>query len=817
MPMPTDVIRDARGTRARYSNRCVLILVALVGVIASYAAPALASTGSALPDGRQWELVTPINKHGSGIKAPPPEGGVVEASESGSALSYISSAPLGEAAEGNRSLEVVQNLAERSGGSWHSRDLSTRNATLGEFELGHTTEYEMFAGNLSTALVEPRGDTPLPPLAENADQEQTLYLRDDAGAAYTALVTPANTLPGSVFGQPGNKLEFRGASPQLEQVVFSSPEALTDEVATNDERRNLYEWDAGRLALVSVLPSGHPASEPGGALESEESELGWENEVVRNAISSDGTRVIWQTTQSGGHLYLRDMTSKETVQLDTPEAGLPEQTETPKPEFQGANEEGTRVFFTDVQRLTAGSHAEANAPDLYAAELVPGTHLAYKITDLTEDTNEEEPAKVKGLVLGYSSSGSYIYYVADGMLTPGAGQTRCQSEEAQCSLFMDHYDSTTGHWTTSLIATLSGNDGSDWGDPSGRLVSLTARVSPNGQYLAFMSQEQLTGYDNDDIATGIPDKEVFLYDAATNGLRCVSCNPSGEQPRGLADPAVDASIEAPLVDPAKIWQGKSLAASIPSWTPSNIRETFYQPRYLSNSGRVFFDAADALVPADSNQREDVYEYEPEGAEDGECNAGTQSASETYVQQTETEGEATGGAHAGVAAGCVALISAGSSSEESVFLDASVSGEDVFLLTTSQLTPEDNDGAFDIYDAHVCSASSPCPAASAASGPSCSSAETCRTGVSTQPVGTGEPASAIQTGNGNLVPAVVPAVTKPKAKAPTTAEKRAQALKVCKKLKAHKKRLTCERQTKKKYPLPSKASKSKASKSNRKGN
>ena len=39
-------------------------------------------------------------------------------------------------------------------------------------------------------------------------------------------------------------------------------------------------------------------------------------------------------------------------------------------------------------------------------------------------------------------------------------------------------------------------------------------------------------------------------------------------------------------------------------------------RYLSNSGRLFFDSADALVPQDVNGKEDVYEYEPPG--EGSC-------------------------------------------------------------------------------------------------------------------------------------------------------------------------------------------------------
>ena len=42
---------------------------------------------------------------------------------------------------------------------------------------------------------------------------------------------------------------------------------------------------------------------------------------------------------------------------------------------------------------------------------------------------------------------------------------------------------------------------------------MTSRVSPNGRYLAFMSDRSLTGYDNDDVneETGLhADEEVYL-------------------------------------------------------------------------------------------------------------------------------------------------------------------------------------------------------------------------------------------------------------------------------------------------------------------
>ena len=69
-------------------------------------------------------------------------------------------------------------------------------------------------------------------------------------------------------------------------------------------------------------------------------------------------------------------------------------------------------------------------------------------------------------------------------------------------------------------------------------------------------------------------------------------------------------------------------------------------------------------------------------------------------------------------GCVGLISSGTSAEESAFLDASENGDDVFFLTASRLVPQDVDTALDVYDAHVCSAASPCPPPSAAVTPAC---------------------------------------------------------------------------------------------------
>jgi hypothetical protein len=203
-----------------------------------------------------------------------------------------------------------------------------------------------------------------------------------------------------------------------------------------------------------------------------------------------------------------------------------------------------------------------------------------------------------------------------------------------------------------------------------------------------MSELPLTGYDNRDTRTGVRDDEVFLYDAEAGGgagkLICASCNPSGGRPVGVYD---EGTFEKGLkVDPGGGGDvGLTLAAVTPYWIDNGQQEELYDPRYLSDSGRLLFDAADSLVPQDSNGAFDVYEFEfPRGP--------GQPASDNCTVGGPDFSSSSGG--------CVSLISSGTSPEESVFLDASDSGDDVFFTTESSLAPKDIDGAVDVYDARI---------------------------------------------------------------------------------------------------------------------
>jgi len=199
---------------------------------------------------------------------------------------------------------------------------------------------------------------------------------------------------------------------------------------------------------------------------------------------------------------------------------------------------------------------------------------------------------------------------------------------------------------------------------------------------------------------------------------------------------------------------------------------------VSNEGRLLFNSPDALVPADGNGKNDVYQYEPNGL--GSCASST---------------------------GCVGLISSGSSDRESAFLEAGASGEDVFFLTAAALVPNDINGAYDVYNAHVCTPTSPCVEAQAGSDFECESASACHgTPPTSAPAISTAPTTS--TGPSGNTPRIT-VLSEQSAKAPTVkkpltrSQKLAKALKACKKIKAKSKRKSCERQAHKKYGPTSK--------------
>jgi hypothetical protein len=651
------------------------------------------ATGAGLPDDRAYEMVSPPGKNSAELGVPTKAGGFggalgfsvrpQQAASSGVAVTYASATAFGEA-EGAPG--ASQYLSKRGSSGWSTENIGPR------FEESYFRDPLVgFSSDLSNAAV----IVLEPPLTGDADQElPNIYRRDNEAGAYTALTTEP-PLPGISVPKSKYCLSYGGASTDFSRVAFAAKGALIpgDPVA---DGFNLYEWSAtDGLHLVSRLPNGDPATPQtntgfGGL--SGESFCNMSTSLMRHAISANGSRIFW--TLQGNYVGAEEplfarLGGTETVQIDAPNQGVA--SPGGRGRYEDASANGSKVFFTDTERLTADSTALAEHPDLYRYDF--GRPQGERLTDLSSDPSET--ADVAG-VLGDSEDGSYVYFVAKGALTGAEENANHEkAQPGQSNLFAWHEGEGL-----RFIATLSAEDATDW---SRRPDFQTARVTPDGRGLAFLSTASLTGYDNaiangssscgisagnQTLGAGCP--EVYVYDFQNAQLSCASCDPSGARPLG--------------------------AAAVPTWSTP-----YEQPRYLSDDGlRLFFETADALDLHDTNGKRDVYEFERAGL--GSCS----SESPTFSPASR---------------GCLYLISSGASGDESYLIDASTTGGDVFISTRQALSPRDEDERYDIYDARVGGSETPLSPASPCSGEACRPGET-RPGVAA-------PGSASFAGNGNL--------------------------------------------------------------------
>jgi hypothetical protein len=763
------------------------------------------ATVTVLPDGRQWELVSPVDKHG-GILHGIQSGSLPQAAADGSAVTYGAVGPTEDGAKGYVTLDQV--LSVRGSAGWSSSDISVPHSAAVGVIAGAPDEYQFFSNDLSVGLLAPDGPfTSLAPEVFPQDTERTPYIRDNAtcatapGTCYRPLLVGcpavgepcpesveenADVSPGTKFGGSAkenfSEARIQGATPDLSHAIFSSGVLLAPPPHSGENPvRTLYEWSAGAAAAesletISIKPDGTLAR--AGA-------LGDENLIARDAVSGDGSHVVW-SEELGGDLYERDVPDKSTIQLDVPEVGCGACGGSPSAVFQDASRDGSTVFFTDSQRLTEDAGEAPGLPDLYACEVIEEVGKPHcRLTDLTPAAvGSGEGADVQGSVLGTSQDGSVVYFVANGVLASGASQGDCHENTAPvgagCNLYVVHRHGTA--WGGPMfVATLDGGDWPTWNGESadgsasagGGLSALTASVSGDGRFAAFMSERSLTGYDNRDAATGKPDEEVFVYDDMTGKLDCASCNPTGARPLGTPFGKIREGGEEGLSD-KHLWpDGQGIAASLPGWTAIDNSKALWQSRFLTDEGRLFFDSSDALVPQDVNGKVDVYEYELAGV--GDCTADAPTFRATV-------------------AGCVGLISSGASGGESDFVEAGKTGDDVFFLTRERLVSDDIDSAVDLYDAHVCSSGSPCRQPVTVV-PACTTADACRAEPTPQPSLFGAPSSTAFEGTGNVPsPEAKVAI---KSKALTPAQKLARALVSCQK--KHKRaRAGCVRQARRRY-------------------
>jgi hypothetical protein len=573
--------------------------------------------GLGLPDGRAYELVSPVEKHGGQVfPAEPLTSSCVGLEcKPGFAFNHfpMQSAPDGSSVvyEGDAfSFDegaVIENsyISRRDSSGWQTVNLTP--ARLQSKGSGGNGGFLAFDADLSEALL---GQTRFPLVPEAPAGYGNLYLQPSVNPlALNPLLAeaPPNRSPG--FGFNSLRLSYGGASADLSRIFFTANDALTEEapfapaaVDGGEGKDNLYEWSGGQLALVNVAPD-NATSTPGAVFGSgtllSSPGVGAPDNVIGHAISDDGRRVFWSS--ASGQVYVRE--DGETTRELTDHAGR----------FLTASADGSKVLLSDGCLYDVDAEA---------------------CEDLTQGNG--------GFlgVAGYSDDFSHVYFVDSAVLTGEEENEHGDKAEAGKPNLYAHEEGDLAFVATLDQSSGGQSDASDWDKAEARR---TAEASPDGRWLAFVSRARLTGFDSSCAnGTFLCRSEVFLYDSATGDLRCPSCTPSGASPLG--------------------------SSGLPRFLTGG--NTLSQPRYLSNSGRLFFDSQDSLNPADTNGRvEDVYELEPGGV--GGCNR---------------------------AAGCVSLISAGRFGVDSNFLAADPSGKNVFFTTRDRLVPADKDELIDLYDA-----------------------------------------------------------------------------------------------------------------------
>jgi NHL repeat len=601
-----------------------------------------------LPDGRGYELVSPGLKNNAEVGLPAISGGLLEAnfariqaaSGSGEAFTYTSwtSFNASEAAPGTN-----QYLSRRTAAGWGTENISPLGFSANPLE----PPYRGFTPDLDFAAFAVDG----PPLTPEVQKgfEKNLYLRDNQTGQLRALITEAPQVGPAERFCTG----FAGASLDGKHAFFTASGALAGAPVGKGKSLyefSLYEWSAALgLRLASVLPDGAPATpnENTGFGATPPSSCNMGQAIIAHAVSRDGSVAFWSYggNYSGAKkpLFAR-IDGTETVELDAKEIG---ENAGKGPSgggrFWTASTDGSKAFFTAPGKLTKDAGAEGQ---LYRYDTEART-----LTDLTPGA---VATGVRG-VIGASEDGSYVYFVATGALTGEEENPAHQKAVAGANnLYLYHQGEGL-----RFIANLSSDDSSDW-DPTP--VQASARLTPDGRYLAFLSNntESLSGYNNvvlqgehcqperyeNGLVNGPLCSEAYLYGADAGTLTCVSCNPSGSRPTG--------------------------PVTLPGWS-----NPYQGPRYLSDDGqRLFLESRDALSGSDENERRDVYEFERAGK--GACSA----ESPTFVLDS---------------GGCLSLLSSGKNTDESYLLDASADGRDAFIATRQPLLAADLNENYDIYD------------------------------------------------------------------------------------------------------------------------
>jgi hypothetical protein len=394
---------------------------------------------------------------------------------------------------------------------------------------------------------------------EAAPGTSNVYLREADGSY--RLVTPGAP-PNDYFFSP----KVVATSRDLDHIVLSiwGPGELTPDTPPGAPQV-LYDWDAatGQLSLVG--------KEPNGSAFTESVEIAWPpgtsgyNYMRWNPVTADGSRILFTVRFAALNRLYQRVDGTSTTWISESQRTVPDPLGPKEAEFRYASTDGTRVFFSSAEKLTDDATTGPNdeGKDLYLYDTASGV-----LTDITVDGADEAGAQVQG-VLGGAEDGSRLYFVAKGVLAPGA-------TAGQDNLYVWTDDGSSAGSVEFVAAEV---DSTNWKQAAIFFFNVPSRVTPDGSTLLFVADSSPTGYPDGGHYQG------YVYDAEADQLVCATCNPSGATATTDALPVGTGEFVYPAAHP------------------------------LTDDGRkVFFTSAERLAPGDDNAVHDTYEFDAETGE-----------------------------------------------------------------------------------------------------------------------------------------------------------------------------------------------------------
>jgi hypothetical protein len=373
--------------------------------------------------------------------------------------------------------------------------------------------------------------------------------------------------------------------------------------------------------------------------------------------------------------------------------------------FAAGSSDGSNVFFTTKDPLVPGD-TDRGFPDVYErafdAEAGVEAYVTRELSTGPTGGNDAYPAFFQGA----SADGGEVLFSTEEPLVP-----------ADVDHAVDVYVYSRGAGTTLVSRGSASCEGGGCGN--GPRNATFNGVTPGGGAVFFQTVESLTPEDTDEAA------DLYVRDLE-------------------AEPPTTALVS------------RAAASCETGGCGNGLDATFAGAS--TNGKRAFFETAESLTPADTDGESDIYVRDleseppttvlvstegvcPEGAEASECRPKFRGASAggsrvffTTSEQLSPEDEDEASDLYVWEEGTISLVSTGSGggngAAPAIFKGSRAGGAKVFFQTTESLTPDDTDGAADVYMRDL-EAEPPTTSLVSQGDPSCEEAGACGEGLSNE--------------------------------------------------------------------------------------